>query len=511
MLLAPLAAQAAGLREEPPSTCVLADNYMNAQYTVPVQLGTPPQTVRAVPDTGSFELITSAAGCDGCSPHAEYDSSKSSTFTARGEVVETHFGQGEVVSEAHYDKVRVGGLSVEKQSILLMRTNGLRGFADASYDAVMGLGMQTSARRNDTDLSLMSSLGTSVASVCYGQRDGEKGRLVLGGGIKGLHYTELPVIGDLHWALRLDGMKIGDVDAPGCADPPHCSAIVDSGTSLIALPSVMIDDILKKIDAHGGVKSDCSNIDDLPTIYLSIGGTTVELPPQLYVAKLKDVQEEETVGWGLFKFPFQTGKLIEACLPLFMEMELATAFDGPVFILGMPFLRAYSTKFDRETRKIGAPPPPPRGPREPQTPGPHTRSPRDVSPRRHRQAAARLVDLHHVRRLHAAAERRREVRQVPGQPHLDPRPRDAPRRRAARRARARQTGRPLPPQADDADVDRHRHDDPRAAGTPRRRAQRHRRRAAAPAARAVSAPRGRTRMRGDVWGAGRRQHNSDVR
>ena len=146
---------------------------MNAQYTVPVQLGTPPQTVRAVPDTGSFELITSAAGCDGCSPHAEYDSSKSSTFTARGEVVETHFGQGEVVREAHYDKVRVGGLSGEKQASLLMRTNGLRGFADASYDAVMGLGMQTSARRNDTDLSLMSSLGTSVASVCYGQRDGD--------------------------------------------------------------------------------------------------------------------------------------------------------------------------------------------------------------------------------------------------------------------------------------------------------------------------------------------------
>ena len=115
------------------------------------------------------------------------------------------------------------------------------------------------------------------------------------------------MIGDLHWALRLDGMKIGDVDAPGCADPPHCSAIVDSGTSLIALPSVMIDDILKKIDAHGGVKSDCSNIDDLPTIYLSIGGTTVELPPQLYVAKLKDVQEEETVGWGLFKFSSRRG------------------------------------------------------------------------------------------------------------------------------------------------------------------------------------------------------------
>jgi hypothetical protein len=192
-----------------------------------------------------------------------------------------------------------------------------------------------------------------VASVCYGQRDGEKGRLVLGGGIKGLHYTELPVIGDLHWALRLDGMKIGDVDAPGCADPPHCSAIVDSGTSLIALPSVMIDDILKKIDAHGGVKSDCSNIDDLPTIHLSIGGTTVELPPQLYVAKLKDVEEEQTVGWGMFKFPFKTGRLVEACLPLFMEMDMTTALHGPVWILGMPFLRAYSATFNRDRREIG--------------------------------------------------------------------------------------------------------------------------------------------------------------
>ena len=448
MLLAPLAAQAVGLREEPPSTCVLADNYMNAQYTVPVQLGTPPQTVRAVPDTGSFELITSAAGCDGCSPHAEYDSSKSSTFTARGEVVETHFGQGEVVSEAHYDKVRVGGLSVEKQSILLMRTNGLRGFADASYDAVMGLGMQTSARRNDTDLSLMSSLGTSVASVCYGQRDGEKGRLVLGGGIKGLHYTELPVIGDLHWALRLDGMKIGDVDAPGCADPPHCSAIVDSGTSLIALPSVMIDDILKKIDAHGGVKSDCSNIDDLPTIYLSIGGTTVELPPQLYVAKLKDVQEEETVGWGLFKFPFQTGKLIEACLPLFMEMELATAFDGPVFILGMPFLRAYSTKFDRETRKIGAPPPPPRGPREPAPP--HTRPPRALTPRllaaqaspscrSARRSAPRATTTRRRRTPTRSPASLRATASRPSSPRRSPPPR--------RSSRARPSNRPSSPSA----------------------------------------------------------------
>ena len=84
-----------------------------------------------------------------------------------------------------------------------------------------------------------------------------------------------------------------------------------------------------------------------------MGAHMLELPPQLYVAKLKDVEEEQTVGWGMFKFPFKTGRLVEACLPLFMEMDMTTALHGPVWILGMPFLRAYSATFNRETRQIG--------------------------------------------------------------------------------------------------------------------------------------------------------------
>ena len=55
----------------------------------------------------------------------------------------------------------------------------------------------------------------------------------------------------------------------------------------------------------------------------------------------------------MFKFPFKTGRLVEACLPLFMEMDMTTALHGPVWILGMPFLRAYSATFNRETRQIG--------------------------------------------------------------------------------------------------------------------------------------------------------------
>ena len=331
-------------------TCVISKNYMNAQYTVEVAVGSPPQYLDAVPDTGSFELILASTGCDGCAPHKLFDRSKSSSFQPRGDIVETHFGQGRVRSQVHYDQLTLGQVTVPRQSVLLMQQNELRGFAEASYDAVMGLGMQNNARSNDTDLSLMSEMGTHTAMVCYGQRDGDPGRLQLGGGIPGLNYVEMPVIGDLHWALRLDGVSVGGGANLGCDGPPHCSAIIDSGTSLIAVPAATLDQLLLTI---GDVNPDCSNIDSLPTLHLQMGAHTLELPPQLYVAKLKDVEEEQTVGWGMFKFPFKTGRLVEACLPLFMEMDMTTALHGPVWILGMPFLRAYSATFNRESRQIG--------------------------------------------------------------------------------------------------------------------------------------------------------------
>ena len=80
--------------------------------------------------------------------------------------------------------------------------------------------MQTQARSNDTDLSLMSSWGIDQVSICYGQKDGDRGRLQLGGGIPGLRYVTHPVIsGAQHWALKLNSVKVGQGGALGCTGP----------------------------------------------------------------------------------------------------------------------------------------------------------------------------------------------------------------------------------------------------------------------------------------------------
>ena len=44
----------------PPLTCVTSKNYMNAQYTVEVQVGSPPQTMDAVPPAAADDFFSRA-------------------------------------------------------------------------------------------------------------------------------------------------------------------------------------------------------------------------------------------------------------------------------------------------------------------------------------------------------------------------------------------------------------------------------------------------------------------
>ena len=59
---------------------------MNQGVLPPDAVGSPPQVLDAVPDTGSFEMIISSSECEGCAPHKLFDRSKSSTFQPRGDI-----------------------------------------------------------------------------------------------------------------------------------------------------------------------------------------------------------------------------------------------------------------------------------------------------------------------------------------------------------------------------------------------------------------------------------------
>ena len=415
-----------------PYTCVQASNFLNAQYTVPVGVGTPPQEFMCVMDTGSFELMVASSECTGCARHRKFVRSESSTTRPKSpqEYITTVFGQGSVVSEAVYEQAQVGNLSVPAQSVLLMQNNELRDYADASYDGIVGLGVASAAREADSDLSLMAHLGVDDVSICFGQYDGEPGRVEFGSepGAGGVEYRELPILGDSHWALELSSVAMLAADGrsrtpiSGCDEPSSCNAIIDSGTSLVAVPPSILNTILEKI---GDIDPNCRGVDALPTLELTLGSGssayTIELPPQLYVARM-EIEDDDAPSTRLAQAseaalthlsaavatgsavaaanatnvkrwdPFHQfrrrlhtqleaaasnasygmlpaasgasgaavlaaeegeGRQKEACVALFMEMELSSSLGGIPWILGLPLMRAYKAKFSRRRRTVG--------------------------------------------------------------------------------------------------------------------------------------------------------------
>jgi hypothetical protein len=368
--------------------CVQMENSDNMQYVIPIQIGNPGQKMMAIPDTGSFELVIPSTECgSGCSGHPLFNSSVSTSFTYRGATQVIHYGQGDVTTEVDYDTVTMAGMQVTRQSLLQMTYNGLENYDLAIYDAVMGLGLSELARPNDADLSLLASMSEKVFGICLGQHDNDPGRLDLGRGVPDLEdqYQELPCSKDTgHWGLQLSGFRVGDTDITVGSN--GMDMIVDSGTSLLALPTEVYEKVLSTIDP---VEEDCSNIDTLPDLEMSVGEYKFVIPPQLYVGKVKlDEAEHATTHladrkWGPFRFrgsdkrkaerrvamrlarkrnvsllqdvkdeSYLGGPAEGVCLPLFMELNVFTD-NGALFILGMPFLRAYSARFDLAKQTIG--------------------------------------------------------------------------------------------------------------------------------------------------------------
>merc|ERR1740121_917757 len=112
----------------------------------------------------------------------------------------------------------------------------------------------------------------------------------------------------------------------GACSKRNCSAIVDTGTSLLAGPTDIVNAFIDKLN----VSSDCSNFDSLPDIGFIIGGRTLTLTPEDYV----DISGPHDCGLSLMSQDSPPPK-------------------SPQFILGDPFLRKYYTVFNRETSEIG--------------------------------------------------------------------------------------------------------------------------------------------------------------
>merc|ERR1719161_1451352 len=99
------------------------------------------------------------------------------------------------------------------------------------------------------------------------------------------------------------------------------------------------------------IQPDCSNFESLPDLIFKLGGETFKIPASIYVIKMTGfVPKEQGIIESLFGPP-QLEKVTE-CMPAFLEMNMNVREWGPMWILGMPFMRYYYTVFQRDPKSI---------------------------------------------------------------------------------------------------------------------------------------------------------------
>ena len=93
------------------------NNIKNTQYVGSIGIGTPPQMMNVIFDTGSANLWVTSSECDSdvCGMHASFDHSKSSTYKSNGEDVSVKFGTGNIDGYISVDDFHLGPLTVKKQ------------------------------------------------------------------------------------------------------------------------------------------------------------------------------------------------------------------------------------------------------------------------------------------------------------------------------------------------------------------------------------------------------------
>ncbi|OAQ27131.1 acid protease [Linnemannia elongata AG-77] len=229
----------------PSLSCFLS---FNRDYIGTITLGTPPQNFTMVFDTGSSDMWVPAQACvtPVCLTLIRYNSTASTTYRAENKPFDVKYGDGSHVSGVTaIDSVTLSGTKIANQSFGLAAVDDST-IAKKGVEGVIGLGFGAVANIKGYStlvetLISRKNLTQPIVSMWMGrQRMGGategSGGAVIFGGVDTTKYvgnfTWAPIIDKSSWKIKFDGVSIA-----GKSLGLSGNALIDSGTSLIIVPS----------------------------------------------------------------------------------------------------------------------------------------------------------------------------------------------------------------------------------------------------------------------------------
>jgi len=304
-------------------------------YWGSVSLGSPPQHFKVIFDTGSGNLIVPSSDCNvpGCKPHTKFQRKDSTTAMAvqneKGEGnAEISFGTGQISGDFYRDKMCIGESLCIDSSFIAADRESTSPFQDIPFDGIMGLGFADLSMGKGFNIIDDLSAGGQLpgGQITFYLTDGGDSEVTFGGYKAEYMASDIvwaPVRKPSYWQVVIDDITFDNKPKNLCAD--GCEVAVDTGTSMLAGPTDLVDKLSKML----GAKEDCSNFNSLPKLGFQIGDKVLNLKPDDYM---------DSTG--------------SECSFSLMSLDVPPP-KGPLFIFGDPFLRRFVTSFDRTGPRVG--------------------------------------------------------------------------------------------------------------------------------------------------------------
>ncbi|KAF8165308.1 aspartic peptidase A1 [Crassisporium funariophilum] len=314
-------------------------NFMNAQYFTEISIGNPPQTFKVILDTGSSNLWVPSTKCTSiaCFLHTKYDSSASSSYKANGTEFSIQYGSGSMEGFVSNDVLSIGDLKIKGQDFAeAVKEPGLA-FAFGKFDGILGLAYDTISVNHITPpfYSMINQglIDSPVFSFRIGSSEEDGGEAIFGG-IDHSAYTGkidyVPVRRKAYWEVELEKVSFGDEGL----ELENTGAAIDTGTSLIALPTDMAEMLNTQIGAkkswNGQYQVDCAKVPNLPELTFYFGGKPYPLKGTDYILEVQGT-----------------------CISAFTGMDIHMPGGGSLWIIGDVFLRKYYTVYDLGKDAVG--------------------------------------------------------------------------------------------------------------------------------------------------------------
>ncbi|NXA94354.1 PEPA protein, partial [Melanocharis versteri] len=311
------------------------ENYMDDEYFGTISIGTPPQEFTVVFDTGSSNLWVPSVFCSSpaCRNHNRFNPEESSTFLSTNDTLFIAYGTGSMTGVLGYDTVNVAGINVRNQIFGLAETEPGDFFYYTPFDGILGLAFPSIASSGATpvfDNMMIENLVDRNLFSVYLSRDSQGGSFVLFGAIDPFYTTKgiswIPVSAETYWQITMESVSVNGAPV-ACSS--GCQAIVDTGTTLLAVPIPALRTLLRRLGASSSGEISCEAASRLPDLIFHIHGRYFPVPPRAYVLRSN--------GY---------------CTLGLQGMDVPTE-EGELWILGDVFIREYYVIFDRANNMVG--------------------------------------------------------------------------------------------------------------------------------------------------------------